>query len=335
VDVINRWRNDNDILVGDAENSDVLREVTSNEILGKIIVQKSYVPCGLDNPSNYCYLNSILQVFACISLHEGLTNYDSFNDSSRNAKLARRIILFKDKHRDLKKKRYLTTIRNNLTKLLASKDYLFNCEIQQDAHQCLLIFLDILHAGTFQNFITNVSSSQISEQTSFPNYLFQATVLTIARCTICNHETVDCNYVYEYFIHAKTDCTMQNLLKASVAGSRSQTCSGCDNDTVHVIDESTIESPRILRVVVKRFDNEMNKLSTPICINKLLQFQGTQYELLAIIHHYGDNLNSGHYAATVKYHSYHCLADDSEKSYNISLLKNCKTSYIVFFKKIQ
>jgi ubiquitin C-terminal hydrolase len=335
IDVINRWRKDNDILVCDAENTDVLREVTDNDLLGNTIVQKSYVPCGLDNPSNYCYLNSILQVFACILLHEGVTNYDSFSDTKGYAKLAKRIIVFKDKHKDLKKKRYLTAVRNSLAKLLSSKDHLFSCEIQQDAHQCLLIFLDILHTGTFQNFMTNVSSSQISEQTSFPNYLFQTMVLIIARCTICNHEIVDCNYVYEYFIHATTDCTVQNLLKASVASSRKQTCSGCNSDTVHVIDESTIESPRILRVVVKRFDNQMNKLLTPICINKSLQFHETKYELLAIIHHHGDDLNSGHYTATVKYHSYHCLADDSETSYDISLLKNCKTSYILFFKKIQ
>ena len=101
------------------------------------VPKHSYIPFGIENPYNHCYLNSILQVMFSILHHRPL---DYVNNNSEGEII-----------------RYIHDISNcNLsaanTLLLKStlqkRHRIMGGRLQQDAHECFSIFLDILHEGT-------------------------------------------------------------------------------------------------------------------------------------------------------------------------------------------
>ena len=116
------------------------------------VAKHSYIPFGIENPRNHCYLNSILQVMFSIFHHIPL---DNVNNNSEG-EIIRCI-------HDISKSE-LSAANTLLLKHSLSKRYIImDGRQQQDAHECFSIFLDILHDGTQYNLVDDgVSTDDIT-----------------------------------------------------------------------------------------------------------------------------------------------------------------------------
>ena len=107
-------------------------------------------PCGLSNPHNHCYLNSVLQIF--IRILPSIKNNIQFNGTDES---------------DLTKY-FFECISYNSSKhlrffkeVLAGYDKFFDGVVQRDALECFLKIKEILHIGTKICLIDCEDSSQI------------------------------------------------------------------------------------------------------------------------------------------------------------------------------
>ena len=86
----------------------------------------------------------------------------------------------------------------------------------------------------------------------------------------------------------------------------------CISTIIHMCSKSFASFPHILRLLIKRFDNNLKKVNTPINIPTSIRVSSQQYKLVGIIHHINGNtdvLHAGHYTATINYKGFQ-YADD-------------------------
>ena len=57
-----------------------------------------------------------------------------------------------------------------------------------------------------------------------------------------------------------------------------------------------------------------------------------EYELLGVIHHHGNYINSGHYTATIKFNEYHKFDDLNVDPVEFHDFKISDSAYLVFYK---
>ena len=102
-------------------------------------------PLGLNNPSNHCYLNSVLQII----IHLLKTNnWDKFNDNKEG-----------DITRKISHIACLSVLPQSmimeLKDMLKSYNNLLSGSRQQDACECLMTFMDLIHKGTKYSLIAD------------------------------------------------------------------------------------------------------------------------------------------------------------------------------------
>jgi len=97
-----------------------------------------YIPFGIENPRNHCYLNSIPQVLFVIFHQMKLHSFDC-NEKGKITKLIS----------------YLSSLdAHSAFSIVLLKTLLANCNLllddrrQHDAKESLIIVMDIIHAGT-------------------------------------------------------------------------------------------------------------------------------------------------------------------------------------------
>lgn len=116
----------------------------------------------------------------------------------------------------------------------------------------------------------------------------------------------------------------------TLAGSDSYLCSTCQTGTAATKQITLMQAPDILTIHLKRFDWEGNKVHTPVRFDTTLDLapflsttdkkkkkkkkkedptrrrgevptgHSTEYELYALIHHFGPSVHRGHYVASVR-----------------------------------
>ena len=125
------------------------------------VAKHSYIPFGIENPRNHCYLNSILQVMFSIFHHRPVDNVNNnsageiigyIHDISNSKLSAANTLLLKNSLRE----RYV----------------IMDGRLQQDAHECFSIFLDILHDGTQYNLVDD--GVNMDDITSIKKELFSS-----------------------------------------------------------------------------------------------------------------------------------------------------------------
>jgi len=102
-------------------------------------------------------------------------------------------------------------------------------------------------------------------------------------------------------------------------------------------------TPEVLTVLLKRFDNNGKKIRKKVIVNKNITINSIKgkitYTLHSAIIHYGNTLLSGHYISLVKYFNDEWfLCNDTkinrEQEFDISCGLNSSDTYIVFYKKV-
>ena len=283
----------------------------------------SYIPFGIVNKRNHCYVNSILQVMFAILHHRTLdnVNYNSDGEIIRcihdisNGKLsAANTLLLKD---SLRKRHIIMDGRS-----------------QQDAHECFSIFLDILHDGTqYTLFDDGGITDGIA---SIKKELFSSMASVEYDCTMCGTLTnhIQTQSIRMFYLKPK-NCSIYKLIQDSFQVSLSKKCDGCGTDTDHFERTSLLQPPQFMVILINRFSTEGqigHKDQTLISIENNICINGFPFSLIAIIHHIGTTIRSGHYTATIVSNGKFYTCNDDRISVKDSF--ESEGAYMVFYKLV-
>jgi ubiquitin C-terminal hydrolase len=329
--ILKKWKDQN--LPKESGNQDNI--VIISESLGSPIVEPTYKVTGFNNPSNFCYLNSIFQVLICILLHSNCT-YNFINNTAeyRYRKFAEMFFNHKygDGYRKSHRSRNLQTLRASLGRHMP----LLNGTMQQDVHEALLAILNVLHESTRQLIIPDLDEELIADElfTSFPRYLFRLSMSEKYVCLICKESSNIDLFEDELLLSSKHKSNVNSMINEYLDSKVDKKCESdlCKCDRYHSLSRILSSPPRILRIVIKRFTNAGLKKQDEININTRINIFNVNYSLLGVIHHTGSTIKSGHYYCTVKYSTFLNINDDRVTSQQMSELKNSKTAYILFYK---
>ena len=319
--------NDND----DAISDDALSENS----LGSVIIDENrgYKLVGLDNPGNFCYVNSIVQIYTCILLHSGCTYQHTVTEQRlfSNALLNYR---FKDGFKKQGRKRNLQIIRSWFTKGKIAIPLLNGIQ-QQDAHEAFLKLSNILHDGTKKCIIPDLPNNLIEDSmmTSFPRFLFRMAINKIFICTICDNQHGTDEFMDEITVTTCKYNKINEMINECWTSTIIKKCNQCKINTTHSVQVKIINHPRVFRIVIIRFNNNMEKIDKPININKDILLFGKKLSLLGMINHHGTSLRNGHYTATMHYNSWWHADDNKVIPFSINQLNNNSTAYIIFYRQ--
>ena len=256
-------------------------------------------PQGLFNPSNHCYVNSVLQVASRILAN---LNIDvQFNDNYEG-KLVKTLI---------DSTKHMSNINLNDVKTLFGKFHrLFDGSRQQDAHECLMLLFDIFHQGTKYSLLSDVDDEE--SIISLKKQLFYFSFKHRFKCLQCNIDSSHFSYNYFHNIDPKYKHGITELLGYSLNSKPYKMCNVCHTNTLHNEVINFVQLPKILTIVVNRFHHIDigRKNNTPIILEKHIYINSSKYSLIASIQHHSHKgfASSGHYTSTIFYPNiiYHC-----------------------------
>ncbi len=64
-------------------------------------------------------------------------------------------------------------------------------------------------------------------------------------------------------------------------------CGTCKQNKIHKLMQSLSNPPKLLVIIINRFDNNNRKLNNVMCISESININSYQVNLKAFIHHYG------------------------------------------------
>jgi len=331
--VLRQWRQDNDADM----QTQATTLVNPADVLGDIIVDEhhGFKIIGLENPRNFCYLNSILQILICILLHSGC-NYQFVvreRQPHRSNPFAQSLFNFryKEGYKKSNRRRALLILRS----WFSSSISLLNGIQQQDVHEALLEITRLLHNSTVQCVIPDLPSNLVDDDmmTSFPRYIFRFSITTSFTCAICKDVSSISEFVEEITVPTSKCKNLESAIKEIWSEKFDKFCQNCSADTQHDIRKKVNDGPRVLRIVVIRFDSNNNKINTGIDISDKIKIMDKKFTLLGIINHHGSSPRQGHYTAAVKYKSLWSLNDKVVSPYPTTSLIDNKTAYLIFYKQ--
>ncbi|XP_034232304.1 ubiquitin carboxyl-terminal hydrolase 36-like isoform X2 [Thrips palmi] len=253
---------------------------------------------GLKNGGNTCYLNSVLQVLFHIPAVVQMLEEELQPHCLCTLCL-------------------LCVIRSQLQNsgstvephgLIDQIDNIFGRAVkgkQEDPHEFLRrlgekIEIDFLqHRG-----LRSSDLDQASAETTAWHQIFGGYMKYTVTCSKCKSDSETVQHFQDLRVPVVQFKTLQgavnSLFKAEIL--EDYMCS-CNNKKKRTCKQtiSIEKAPIVLTIQLKRFDNEGNKVLTEVSIPKQLELHSKfPYRLSGIVHHLGENINTGHYKAVVK-----------------------------------
>ncbi len=268
-----------------------LQEIKDNQ---KAIVPYSidYKPEGLQNPSNHCYLNSILQIVHRILI---TVNDELYINNNREGNLVKFLM-------EAIRQSSSNTLADFKTQLKLYNGF-FDGSVQRDALECLNLLLDLIHKGTKQSLIDLDGSMLENDElvTSITKQLFSHTLKKTLICVNCNNSTEYFIQSYNHNVYPDANSHISDLLKKCMSGTVTKSCTLCLHDTSHTEVIKLEQDPKILMIVINRFDSRMTsrKNTTRVKISNTLRLDSSSYHLIALVHHHGRSTLSGHYTSNI------------------------------------
>ena len=301
---------------------------------GSIIVNENhgYKIVGLDNPDNFCYMNSIIQVLVNLLLHSGCT-YNHLVTTQRFFPNALLNFKYKEGYKLSYKKRSLKILRSWFTKG-PNKIPLLDGKQQQDVHEAFLKIMEILHDGTKQCIVPDLplDLQDDSTFTSFPRFLFRFLVEKTIVCQKqnCKLTSISQEFLDEITLNIQNYSDVENMLNNSWSSNKNKTCLNCKTFSEHLETTKIINHPKVFRLVLLRFDNSLHKIDKSIKLNPNLNIFGINFKLTCTINHHGNSIRNGHYTSTVKYNSWWHINDNDVSPASTNFDYN-NTAYLAFY----
>ncbi len=129
-------------------------------------------------------------------------------------------------------------------------------------------------------------------------------------------------YINHFSIH------FHNLHKFT----RSQFCNRCNDKFIHNCDNNFIITPKILVLVVKRFDSNLRNLTSKLNATIALKVSNHGYQIKCWIEHHGETINKEHYTAASEYNNRWLQCDDLVIN-PVKIHRHLGIRYIIFIQK--
>jgi ubiquitin C-terminal hydrolase len=287
------------------------------------------------NLGNTCYCSSVLQCF--------IYNQDFINtiiNNNTNNDLISELNNIINNNTDNNTKEYSLL---PILKIIHSQKPWFNSFEQNDAHEFLLLFLDILLLSksdcieySWKNFLKNNNKSLIK--------LYYGELETTIKCNNCNKSNktfYQFNSINLNIPSEKREYSLAELFHCFfVENNIDFKCEHCENEKNISKKESIYRLPDNLIIVLNRYSSKGYKNNTPIQIPLVLSITEKktgiikEYSLKGVINHFG-MLLSGHYNSIIKKNDEFYLIDDNSLN-KININKDYifnSNSYILFYSK--
>ena len=291
------------------------------------------LPISLTNLGNTCYLNSVLQILFQVNTVvpfdiwiNHLLLVDKIQCTNSLPLLAFYKFLYLCK---------LSTISEgelaDFVYLLKSINPFFDYKTQRDAHEALILLLDI-----FSN-ICNLplKDNKISTVPEFVDSFFSGIYKTSFICQLCQ----ETNIYYEPFHHitVQPNTDIFSYLAKDFRENKNLTCGKCTTQSCQSLCTSYQETPNILLIQINRFSvsnlhGRPRKNNHPFGIYENIKVGLINYTLLGLIEHHGVFIDSGHYVSYIRQSNkwYHC---DDKHITETNLLTLSNNVYLMFYAK--
>ena len=291
------------------------------------------LPISLTNLGNTCYLNSVLQILFQVNTVvpfdiwiNHLLLVDKIQCTNSLPLLAFYKFLYLCK---------LSTISEgelaDFVYLLKSINPFFDYKTQRDAHEALILLLDI-----FSN-ICNLplKDNKISTVPEFVDSFFSGIYKTSFICQLCQ----ETNIYYEPFHHitVQPNTDIFSYLAKDFRENKNLTCRKCTIQSSQSLCTSYQEMPNMLLIQINRFSvsnlhGRPRKNNHPFGIYENIKLGLINYTLLGLIEHHGVFIDSGHYVSYIRQSNkwYHC---DDKHITETNLLTLSNNVYLMFYAK--
>ena len=296
----------------------------------------NFKPVGLSNTKNFCYINSVLQVFVTVLMLNN-TEYKEISENQEYKecrKFTEKLFQYEKDHQKYAKRK-LESIRLQLKqcKKEISTNLTLDGNVQEDAHECLMYIIQVLNKGSAWSLLSDsdagVDDSLIQ---SFTKYMFQFMFETTRICCYCNSGKTTQEIDSLFNVAPTRGASIQSMIEDYCISQMIMFCLKCKKDRQHICNIDIKELPRVLIIVLKRFDKR-SKVTLPVCLEKAIKINQCKYKLLSIIHHHGVTKNSGHYTASTMYRQlFHC-DDDKVSIQEHQSLSASTTAYVALYRK--
>ena len=300
---------------------------SKSRTLSQGIVTAIPTPMRLENPSNHCYLNSVLQVM--FRLKDILFGNVSLNDNQEG-------LLINVLYNGLQSG--LDTEMAEVKSIFSEYNEFFDGSVQRDAYECFQNIIRILHQGSRYSLL----DSSISLGDDDDEFIVSSTTLnfgfTLKKtliCQKCRNNSIFFIPNSAFHIYPKEGKQLETLIFESLTSNLMKGCICTNNDTNHIEILEFQEPPKILLVVLNRYDYTLRpkKNTSSVIINDKLLLHEKPYHCQAIVNHHGETTTSGHYTTKLIYDKsiYNCndhivsLSDYEEKSSD--------SSYLIFYMR--
>ena len=223
-------------------------------------------------------------------------------------------------------------------KILCTSEPFFHSTMQQDAHEALVLLLEVLHRSTFSSRMEELGLSQLSQDssqltTSAVRNTFQGSFKVVTRCSSCLTSKTCIEYFQEIEIGLKGD--LNRSLSESLLDKITKYCAHCNCDTSHSVAKSIWQQPRITILRVDRFrqlsSGRIHKNSEGLLLKEALAIPGFKASLIGTVSHVGSSTTSGHYVAHVKVaDDWYSCDDRSVKVAKFSTFCDSRECYLLF-----
>lgn len=300
---------------------------------------------GIINMGNTCYMNSVLQSiihnFDLVKLFLSKKYIKDLNESKNESKFCKQL-------NSLINAMYEDDCNVEPVTLKKTLDSFYNRYMgfhQHDSHECLVAILDLLHIGLSYkpeidfNGITKNKKDEMAidsikswkksfeKEYSFIVEQYYGQYLSKLKCTNCNYESNTFqafNILDIPILKNKSNLNLDILMMEytephTLDNENMWKCEKCKKQCNAIKSNKVWDLPKNLILKFDRFDNYNRKLATHVdfpfdfrmddySVNYFKK--NTNYELYAIINHFG-NTYGGHYNAYCKkYNGNWCIYDD-------------------------
>ena len=283
---------------------------------------------GLKNMGNTCFFNSGLQLIFNCQLFNKILLINKFDN-----------LFFMGYKKTIED--YFNSSVNKLGpvilfKILSKTFNQFQINVQSDASEFLLCFFELIENNLNKietNFYKDYNNNKLYE------YLFNCKIISEIRCLETNEkfQVKESEKFLTLPIPDNDNVTFNDCLKEYLKVENLDEDNLYFNEKINKLVKATkqikiLNTPKYLFIILKRFDNFLNKIDKDVLIGNEIKINNCNYNIIGFIIQIG-NLNGGHYISCIKRNNiwYLCNDDNISTIDDISLL--IKKSYILLFSR--